>query len=404
MARASLLGLVIEFYLPPSHGGEAVVRTAKEAFRPILERLEKRPHAPVTIGLDPGVARSLLRHGQSSILSRIAEAVERGQAELAAGSLGHPLLPRLPRAEIERQIRLGHETMSELMGRSWRPQGLLPPALAWARQVAETAADRGLRWILADELALGGLGRTPLHRVATLQGRKDVLLYFRDRALSAALADGDEKAFLERATVPGGYRVAVVPARSFAAQGKLALLDSILDGKGPMLATLTSLASAFPDREAVEPLPSSWRTTPRELAAGVPFGPWSAPDNPIHGMLWRLVGLGFEATAQRPAGEPPASWNRMRTLLDEGLHTAPFRYASASPWWDGAVVIRAARDLTAAIEAGAETVDPVLLAEARALADAVEATVAEWERTGVVERRRAHAEAKQVGAESELAG
>src|SRR5690606_6505025 len=114
--------------------------------------------------LDPGLARELLRHGQAGILQELAAGVERGQVELAGGTLSHALLPRLPRREVERQLRLGHERMREAMGRSWRPQGLLPPALAWSRQVAEVAADRGLHWVLADELALGRLGGAPTKR------------------------------------------------------------------------------------------------------------------------------------------------------------------------------------------------------------------------------------------------
>lgn len=375
MARG-WLAPVVEFYLPPDPSGEAVRHAATRAFRPLLELVERRPRAALTAAVDPGLARALLRHGQASILYDLAAAMERGQLELAGGALGHPLLPRLPRSEVERQIRLGHERMREAMGRGWRPRGLYPPALAWSRSVAEVAADRGLRWVLADELALGRLGQAPRDRVACLRGRPDILLFFRDRAVSAALAEGEKPGHKE------GYRVAVVPAAAFeAGSAALQVLDALFSGAGPSLATLSTLASVFPDRTPVEPLPCSARTSIEELAAGVPFASWSAPDNEVQALLWHLARLGIAEMERLATSDAPAA-TRARRLLDENLHSAPFRFASARPWWKPEVVRAAARRFVEVLEAGRPAVEDQVCDDARLLCTRLDETLEDWESHG----------------------
>ena len=397
MARRGWLAPVIEFYLSRDTEAEEVAAAARGSFRPLLRLIERHPTATLTVAFDPGLARALLRHGQAGILQDLAAAVERGQVELAGGALSHALLARLPRREVERQIRLGNERMREAMGRSWRPQGFFPPALGSNRNVAELAADRGMRWILCDELALGRIGAAPRDRAASLRGRPDVLLFFRDRVASDALASG---VAIEEAD---GYRVAVVPATAFRPDTPaFDRLDRLLAGEGPMLAGLTTLASAFPNRVEVEPLPCSWRTTPAELAAGIPFAAWSAPDNEVQALLWHLVTIGIAELEQLEGSEEPA-FTRARHLLDEGLQTAPFRYASARRWWNPELVRAAAARLLAAVEAGAGAIRPGAIEEARDVHARFAATLDAWERHRIPDRLRAGGEAGAAGL-PELAG
>jgi hypothetical protein len=363
VAVGPFLALVVELYLPPSVQGEGVAEIAEQAYRPMLQLLERyRNQAAVTIAIDPALATELLRRGQGGILHGLAALSESGSAELAAGSKNHALLPLIPKREVERQIRLGDELMREALGWAWRPQGLISPALAYGKQVAEVAAARGLRWLLLDEICLGRLGEAPTQRVAVAKFEREFCFFFQTREVSDAFVGLPSKRLGKHlaSRMDGGYRVAVIPAEAFhVGSPALENLEWLVRREGPTPAVLSSLIPLFPNRERVEPLPGSRRTTPEHLAMGIPFATWSAPDNEIQATLWHLASLGWSEAA-RLDQEAPKSPERtkVRALVDEGLHSAAYRQASFGEDWDPAAVLAAGRRLALAVVAGGERVPP----------------------------------------------
>lgn len=370
MATAGpFVAVVIEFYVPPSETDEGVVRVAETAYRPLLQALEEeRESAAVTVALDPALALRLLSCRQSGVLHAAAALAESGTVEFAAGSRNHALLPRLPRAEVDRQLEKGDELMRELLGASWSPQGLFPPALAYGRRVAEAAAARGLRWVLLDEISLGRIGAAPTHHVATLDDGRALYLFFRSRDLSSAFLRSNGRTLRKHleSTLGDGYGVLVVPAESFT-EGSQALqnLRWLLSRPGPLPTTILALLSLFPQRRPVEPLPASRRTTLEDLAMGIPFAAWSSPDNELQALLWRLAALAWTEAARLMEEAPEApETRRLRANLDEGLHSAPFRQASHGPAFQPDAVRAAADRLSCAIESGGNLVSEEVRREA----------------------------------------
>lgn len=365
MGAGPILALVIEFYLPPSASETEVAQTAEQAYRPLLHLLEDhRERAALTFAVDPALARRLVAARQSGILHGLASLVEGGSAEFAAGTRSHALLPRIPRAEVVRQIQLGDELMRELFGDAWSPQGLFPPALAYGRQVAETAAARRLRWLVLDEISLGRIGAAPTRAVHVANLDRELAFFFRSRDLSAAFLCTTPRALARQldAALDGGYGVAVVPAEKLRPQTQaMKNLEWLFGEGGPVPATLTSLLALFPERVPVEPLPASRRTTPEDLAMGIPFAAWSAPDNDVQGLLWHLAALAWTEAARLCEERPDApETRRLRAVLDAGLHSAPFRQASHGPAFRPEAVLEAGRTLYEAVEgAGALVPDSV---------------------------------------------
>nr|PZM90532.1 MAG: hypothetical protein DIU72_12430 [Pseudomonadota bacterium] len=355
------VAVVIEFYVPPSETDEGVVRVAETAYRPLLQALEEeRESAAVTVALDPALALRLLSCRQSGVLHAAAALAESGTVEFAAGSRNHALLPRLPRAEVDRQLEKGDELMRELLGWSWRPKGLFPPALAYGRRVAEAAAARGLRWLLLDEISLGRIGAAPTHFIATLGDGHELCLFFRSRDLSSAFLRSNGRTLRKHleSTLGDGYGVLVVPAESFT-EGSQALqnLRWLLSRPGPMPATVSALLPLFPERRRVEPIPASRRTTGEDLAMGIPFSAWSSPDNELQALLWKLAALAWTEAARLAERSPDApETRRLRANLDEGLHSAAFRQASSGAAFRPEAVRAAADRLSCAIESGGNLV------------------------------------------------
>lgn len=384
MGTGPFLALVIELYLPPSTPGDEVARVAETSYRPLLRLLEEnRRRAAVTIAFDPSLSLELLRHGEGGILHGLAALAESGSAELAAGSLNHALLPLIPRREVERQIRLGDEVMKETLGWAWRPQGLVSPALAYGRQVAEVAASRGLRWILLDEICLGNLGWAPLTKIHRARMGRELCFFFQSRDVSEWFVTDEPDRLRRRLAqeLDGGYRVAVVPAEAFS-EGSRALrnLQSLVHGSGPTPSVLSSLLTLFPDRQEVEPLPGSRRTSLQHQAMGIPFAPWSAPHNEVQAILWHLSSIGW-TEAERLEREAPGTpeRTRLRALVDEGLHSAPFRQASFDGEWDGRAVLTAGERLARAVEAGGDRVPEEVHRRSRDLLRRLQEAVSSYE-------------------------
>lgn len=370
MGAGPFLALVIEFYLPPSESEAGVVQAAEQAYRPLLRLLEAhRDRASTTLAIDPALARRLIVARQSGVLHGLAALAEGGSAEFAAGTKSHALLPRIPRTEAERQIRLGDEEMRELLGWSWRPRGLFPPALAYGRQVAEVAAGRHYRWVLLDEISLGRLGAAPTDYVCVASPEEKPAFFFRSRDLSAAFLSSTPRALRRHleAVLGRGYGVAVVPAEKLGAASRgLENLAWLLEQRAPIPTTPSDLLTLFPERRPTEPLPASRRTTPEDLAMGIPFAAWSSPDNELQGLLWHLASLAW-TEVERIEKETPKTpeRGRMRVCLDLGLHSAPFRQASRSPAFRPDAVREAAALLRKSVEAGGALVPEEIHTQAR---------------------------------------
>jgi hypothetical protein len=119
-----------------------------------------------------------------------------------------------------------------------------------------------------------------------------------------------------------------------------AVLRSTAEGLGPNLGvvTVSQLLELFPSAAPVAPRASSWSTSGEDLARGIPYPLWSAPDNDVHQLLWRHLGICMELVeaAGRVAVGPDAKRHAdiARGLLDRALHSCQFWWASRRPMWD----------------------------------------------------------------------
>ena len=142
----------LHFYQPPTQKKYWVDRVTAESYRPLVQGLLANPNIRLTLNVNTVLCDLWVQYGHQDVIDGIRTLVTRGQVELTGSAKFHPLLPKMPKEEIKRQILLNEEGLQKYFGIG-RPNGFFPPEMAYDRYVAEVVAEMGYEWILAEELS-----------------------------------------------------------------------------------------------------------------------------------------------------------------------------------------------------------------------------------------------------------
>jgi hypothetical protein len=163
------------------------------------------------------------------------------------------------------------------------------------------------------------------------------------------------------------------------------LLDVWAKGRPPTC-TISELIKLFPRREKVRPVPSSWSTWEDELAQGIPYPQWDYPGHELHRLQWQLTRLVLETVKSLP--QNTKDYREARRLLDEGLHSCQFWWASCRPWWDTGMVEWGARKLFDSVAKVQDSLPRKKFQQAQDLLDSVISTARRWQDSGEAKRRK----------------
>ncbi len=208
----------LHFYQPPTQKKYWIDRVTDECYRRIINGLLENPQAKITLNINSILCELWDEHGHHDVLSGLKTLVERGQIELTGSAKYHPLLPKLPKEMVVRQIVLNEITLNKYFGvagpvlrnskfktlnskqtqnpndqksksfefenfgnsnlfstsnlelsASGKPlRGFFPPEMAYNRYLAEIVASLGYEWIITEELSLGK--PVEYNRVYTISG------------------------------------------------------------------------------------------------------------------------------------------------------------------------------------------------------------------------------------------
>jgi len=145
----------------------------------------------------------------------------------------------------------------------------------------------------------------------------------------------------------------------------------------------------------VNPLPSSWSTWEDEMAQGIPYPQWQYPGHELHKLQWHLTNFVLHIIREAPSSAP--GFSEARRLLDEGLHSCQYWWASCRPWWSGEMIEWGAQKLYQAVESLEDAIDKKHKKKASRLFQAVVRKAREWQESGEAQRlkqkyRREHPE------------
>lgn len=380
-------------YQPPAWDEAIIRRACTESYEPLVAILKQHPQVKITLNVTGALIDQLSALGLGQVLADMRQLVERGQIELVGSAKYHPILPLLPPAEVIRQIELQEEACRNVFGSSFAPQGFYAPEMAYSSALEKPLLDRGYRWVILDEICSGQpLGTVRFDkRLVTVGG---LGIVFRNRYLSdflsfSATIDQPEKTVVaiqqdERSV--DGLVTAMDGENLGHHRANVDRLWEILVTWPEMeTETLSEYRQRLSSEEVVVLSDGSWSSQPQEILAGIPFGLWNHPENPIHRLQWQLTHQVIAAV--RAATDDP-TFDVARRLLDQALTSDKYWWASASPWWDMTIVIRETQRLVDVLSP-LTRVQPKIMNAAERLMKQVATTVELWEKTGLAKRRQA---------------
>jgi hypothetical protein len=383
----------LHIYQPPTQTEAVVRKVTEEGYRTLVRVLREAPGGKVTLNISAILTEQLARYGLDDVIRGLRELAERGQVEFTGSAMYHPILPLIPKDEVIRQIKLNTDVNRHYFGESYKPTGFFPPEMCYSYEVAQAVAELGFHWIIVDELSFNGkIGSVKYDRLYKLAGLGDFLVFFKERPFSAGITYGAYPSARPFLAALGGrldghsYLLTGTDGEVYGHHrpGQEKLLSEIFAHVTPATCTISELIRHFSQVDVASPVPSSWSTWEDELAQGIPYPQWQYPGHELHELQWRLTNFVLRIVKDTPTTAP--GFSEARGLLDEGLHSCQYWWASCRPWWSVEMIEWGAQKLYHAVESLRGVIDKKQADEASRLFQAVVGKAREWQESGQARR------------------
>ncbi|MFL5757788.1 MAG: alpha-amylase/4-alpha-glucanotransferase domain-containing protein, partial [Chloroflexota bacterium] len=146
-ARISL-ALTLHNHQPVGNFGWVFAEVYDQAYRPMLDALERHPHVRLSLHYT-GALLEWLRSERPEFVERLHELVVRGQVELLGGGLYEPVLASLPEHDRVAQLVRMADQVEAIAGR--RPRGAWLAERVWEPDLPTSLVAAGYRWTILDD-------------------------------------------------------------------------------------------------------------------------------------------------------------------------------------------------------------------------------------------------------------
>ncbi|MCX6004356.1 MAG: hypothetical protein NT082_01575 [Chloroflexi bacterium] len=362
------------------------MKVSNESYRPILDVFDEFPHAKATFNINGVLTEMLGLYGYTDVLSRMGKLAQNGQIEFTGSGKYHPILPLIPKEEVERQIRLNYITNRQYLGDSYAPRGFFPPEMCYSRDIVGPIIESRHEWVIVSGIACPvSWPMDVIHEIDEVDGK--IVVFFRDDILSNKISfkDLDGHGFIEhlKQLHQGEGDIYVITAMDAETFGhhiqhwdKLFLSEvyetltpaadstKIMREQKPLaeqhrklfeyesagkqkeieIVTISRLLDIFPRGQKISPRPSSWSTSADDIKMQNYYPLWKDKNNPVHNKQWEHMDLTMmvlrkaEEVADSSVSREFAS--RARNTLDTALHSCQFWWASKRPMWNANMIYR----------------------------------------------------------------
>lgn len=350
----------LHIYQPPTQFPPVLRQIAEQSYFELTSILRAVPNAKLTLNINGSLTELLDQHGLGILIDEIKALATEGKIEFTASAKYHPLLPKLPKEEIRRQVELNNETNRKFFGPAWQPKGFFPPEMAYSKDVAEVATQAGFKWIILSEYAFPpSVESKPDNSLVYGIKSLPIKVLFRNHEISTQLAFGkittkdDFFELVGREVQDNQYLLTAMDGETFGHHrpGLEKLLENLYRDERLETKLISEVIDLFPKGPDVEPLPSSWGLEVEDLKRGILFPRWDYPGNSIQSRQWELTNLAIKSVWATAKTDP--KFDTVRAQLDKGLHSDQYWWAGARPNWHFRLVEMGARMLKNTVQGSA---------------------------------------------------
>lgn len=341
----------LHIYQPPTQFPEILAQISQTCYRRIILLLKKYPKSKITLNVNASLTELWVNNHHEDIIESLKDLANKGQIEFTSSAKYHPLLPKLPKTEIIRQILINDETNKKYFGKAYQPRGFFPPEMGYSEKVGEALNELGFEWVIMDESGFPKKNAVKKHNVIYKIENTNLIAVFREQALSLKIAFSDITnreqfwAYIKNRFLPDDYLITAMDGETYGHHlpHQMQLLESLLSDKDLNQVTISEVIGMFPQKIEITPLRSTWGSETEDKEAGTIFPRWENPQNPIHKKQWELTFLAFQAIEKLDTDDQ--NYEEVRTLMDKAVHSDQYWWASHNPCWHPLMVQKGAEML-----------------------------------------------------------
>jgi hypothetical protein len=353
----------LHLYQPPWQDVEVLRRINNECYIPLFSMLDRHDNARMTINIQGCLLDLLIENDLQPTVELLQKLVHNGKVELVGSAKYHPLLPLIPRVDVNNQIRLNENTMKQFFGEGFNRHGFFPPEMAVSPESCGFIKEYGYEWIIMSGIA--NTGDWPTNFIQ--QQKCGILTFFRDDYLSNEISFKkiETQAFVQHLDSMNGsnpqnndnYVITAQDGETFGHHHRnyetsfLGKAFSLIeDMKTVKVEFITNLKNKFPIKAGPPIRSCTWSTDWGDISSNVPYPLWKHPFNPVHKVqyrmlqaLYRLIDV-LEANAAGKENEQAFQdhYRTARWFYDMALHSCWLWWASQRPHWSPNLIYKGA--------------------------------------------------------------
>ena len=143
---------LLHIYQPPTQDLHVLQSINKECYKPLFTLFDNYDDVKVCINISGVLIELLYEFGLSDTMDILKNLVSESKIEIVGTAKYHPILPLIPKKEVQYQIQLNEEINRREFGR-WERKGFFPPEMAISGSVAKYIRQLGYKWVIMSGIA-----------------------------------------------------------------------------------------------------------------------------------------------------------------------------------------------------------------------------------------------------------